>query len=191
MLQIPVCTLNGGKLELFKEILLLWCFTCTVPLSSQQLQLDICATQPSFVSHQAISPPGKMMLSQPRGKKRGFSRLSLRFQQSQHLISNFTSCKGQPKIPQTKLLWQRWKIWNFCEKPRWKIIIPLKHKKKQSRNSRIKEVALHRDCSWQPCDQSRQGQVCHAAYIPPGGWKNDLFLIGSLQNICILLLLIF
>lgn len=165
-----------------------------MPLSTQQLQLDICATQPRFFHIRQFYPfsTGKTDVLPGQGK-RGFSSLNLRFHQSQHLISNFTSCKRQPKIPQTRdfpLLGKQWKIRNFCEKPHWKIIIPLKQKKK-SRNSRIKEVAFHRDCSCQPCDQSRQGQVCHAGYIPPGGWKNYLFLIGSMQNICILLLLIF
>lgn len=129
MPQIPGSTLNvclcssvlEGKMEFFKELLLLRCslvWLQAVPLSTQKLQLDICATQPSFLHIRQFYPFSTTKTDVlPAQGKRGFSSLSLRFHQSQHSISNFTSCKGQPKIPQTRLLWKRWKIRNFCEKP--------------------------------------------------------------------------
>lgn len=84
-------------MELFKEILLLQ----AVPLPTQQLQLDICPTQPSLVHIRQFYPfsTRKTDVLPAQGKKGAFLRLSLRFYQSQHLISNFTSCKRQPENP--------------------------------------------------------------------------------------------
>lgn len=87
VLHIPVCTLNvylcssilEGKMELFKETLLLQ----AVPLSTQQLQLDTCATQPSLFHNRQFYPFSTRKTDVlPAQRKRGFSSLSLRFHQS-------------------------------------------------------------------------------------------------------------
>lgn len=128
-----MCTLNvclcssilEEKMELFKEILLLWGFACTAPSRATFHPAIttgyLCHTAKGFFHIRQFYPFSTRKTDVLPGQgKRGFSSLGLRFQQSQHLISNFTSCKRQPKIPQTRdfpLLWKRWKIGNFCEKP--------------------------------------------------------------------------